>query len=213
MNTLDYILKKFNISYNDKTPMPIEIPNFGRNQLEELFHELGLTAGTEIGVEQGEYSEILCHANPNLKLYAIDAWKAYRRYRDHTRQPKLDSFYESTKARLAPYNCEIIRKFSLDAVRDFADHSLDFVYIDANHDFQNTTNDILEWSRKVKADGIIAGHDYYKQRHASTYHVWYVTNSITDAYRIKPWFVLGSKAVLKDQIRDKPRSWMWVKSR
>lgn len=209
-DSLDYILRKFKITYDDKTNMPIEIANYGRNQLAQLFTRLGFTKGAEIGVEQGDYSEILCRANPNLKLYSIDAWKAHRGYRDHTRQSKLDRFYETTKQKLAPYNCQIIRKFSLDAVRDFPDRSLDFVYIDANHNFQNVTNDIVEWSKKVKIGGIIAGHDYYKQKHASNWHVWYVVNSITDAYRIKPWFVLGSKPVLKGQIRDKPRSWMWV---
>lgn len=211
MSTLNYILKKFNIGLTDKTPMPVQIPNFGRNQLAQLFVELGFNTGAEIGVEQGEYSEILCLANPKLKLYAIDPWKAYRDYRDHTRQSKLDRFYETTKTRLAPYNCEIIRKFSLDAVRDFPNRSLDFVYIDANHNFQNVTNDIVEWSKKVKINGIISGHDYYKQKYKSQYHVWYVVNALTDAYRIKPWFVLGSKLVLKGQIRDKPRSWMWIK--
>lgn len=211
-DTLAYILRKFSLSFDDKTPMPIEIPNFGRSQLAELFAEFGFEVGAEVGVEQGEYSEILCLANPKLKLYAIDAWKAYRDYRDHTRQSKLDRFYETTKARLSPYNCQIIREFSLDVVKNFADKSLDFIYIDANHNFQNVTNDIVEWSKKVKEGGIISGHDYRRRREQQNIHVYQVVNAYTDAYRIRPWFVLGSQKRIRGEIRDIPRSWMWVKN-
>lgn len=40
MNTLDYILKKFNITFDEKTQMPIEISNFGRDKMASLFSEL-----------------------------------------------------------------------------------------------------------------------------------------------------------------------------
>jgi hypothetical protein len=224
MNTLDYILDKFNIVYPEveycadgegeviHTKMPIEIPNFGRDQLAVLFAELGFTMGAEIGVEQGVYSEILCRANPKLKLYSIDAWKAYRGYRDHTRQEKLDMFYKITQARLSGFNYELIRKFSMDAVKDFKDNSLDFVYIDGNHDFLNVTNDIYHWSKKVRPGGIISGHDFVKRRDEMAHvHVRMVLNGYTDAYKIRPWFVLGREAVVEGEIRDGSRSWMWVK--
>ncbi|TSC65333.1 MAG: hypothetical protein CEO21_440, partial [Microgenomates group bacterium Gr01-1014_80] len=156
--TLNYILKKFNITFGRKTPMPIEIPNFGRDNLASLFAELGFKTGVEIGVETGAYSEILLKNNPGLKLYSIDPWKAYSGFRDYTVQEELDKLYKDAKTRLAPYpNSEIIRKFSMDGVKDFADNSLDFVYIDANHSFLNITQDIIEWSKKIKVNGIISG--------------------------------------------------------
>ena len=52
------------------------------------------------------------------------------------------------------------RKLSLDAVNAFLDASLDFVYIDANHEFSVVLQDIRAWFAKVKPDGILAGHDY-----------------------------------------------------
>lgn len=120
--------------------------------------------GAEIGVEQGIFSEIICKNKNVKKLYSIDAWKAYKGYRDHTRQKKLDGFFEITKKRLAPFNCEIVRKFSLDAVKDFMDNSLDFVYIDANHDYDHVYEDLTIWSKKVKKGGIISGHDYIRRK-------------------------------------------------
>ncbi len=190
--------------------MPIEIPNFGRDNLATLFAELGFKTGAEIGVEAGIYSEILLK-NSGSKLYSIDPWKAYTGFRDYTVQDKLDSLYKETKTRLAPYNSEIIRKFSMDAVKDFADNSLDFVYIDGNHSFLNIANDIVEWSKKVKVGGIISGHDYVKHKPHMKIHVKQVVIAYTDAYCIKPWFVLGSYAEIPGQIRDNSRSWMWVK--
>lgn len=212
MSTLDYILKKFNIAFGRRTRMPIEIPNFGRDNLTTLFAELRFKTGAEVGVETGAYSETLLRNNPGLKLYSIDPWKAYRGYRDHIDQKELNQLYREARVRLKPYNCKIIRKFSLNAVRDFADGSLDFVYIDGNHSFLNIVHDIIEWSKKIKVGGIVSGHDYVKHRRHMNIHVKQVVNAYTDAYSIKPWFVLGTYEEIPGQIRDNSRSWMWVKT-
>jgi len=42
----------------------------------------------------------------------------------------------------------------------YQDHSLDFVFIDANHYYEGVKNDLDAWLPKVKDSGIIAGHDY-----------------------------------------------------
>lgn len=193
--------------------MPIEIPNTDRVTLAELFHELGFSIGAEIGVEQGVYSEVLCQKNPGLQLYCVDAWQAYKGYRDHVSQEKLDGFFEATQARLAKYDCHFIRQFSMDAVMHFPPNTLDFVYIDANHTFRHFTDDIDAWQKVVRPGGILAGHDYCKRKDSSGYqvHVVEVVQAYTQAYHISPWFVLGSKDIKDGQFRDRPRSWMWVK--
>jgi predicted O-methyltransferase YrrM len=52
-----------------------------------------------------------------------------------------------------------MRFLSADAAERFADESLDFVYIDANHAEPYVRQDIELWYAKIKPDGIIAGHD------------------------------------------------------
>jgi cephalosporin hydroxylase len=42
----------------------------------------------------------------------------------------------------------------------YDDESLDFVFIDAAHDYDNVINDITLWYPKVKTGGVVAGHDY-----------------------------------------------------
>src|SRR3990167_8709395 len=118
MQTLDYIVQKFNIDTEKR--LPIEISDFGRDNLASLFAELGFTSGAEIGVECGLYTEVLCKANPQATIYAIDAWQVYSGYRDHVSQGKLDVFYQDTLDRISSYgNCQLVRKFSMDAAKDF----------------------------------------------------------------------------------------------
>ena len=206
IDTLAYILNKLNIKSYSRRSRAIELPDFGRYELALLFNELGFTSGVEIGVQVGRYSEMLCKANPNLLLYSIDPWaaEAYKNAQHDMPylQNEFETNYEAAVKRLAPYNCTIIRDFSLSAVNTFEDNSLDFVYIDGNHDFQNVTNDICEWSRKVRKGGIVSGHDYTRYKLSSEIHVWQVVSSYTYAYGICPWFILGNKV----------KSWMWVKT-
>lgn len=185
---------------------PIEIPKATRKHLSRWFRKLGFKVGAEVGVETGTYSNCLCKCNPGVKLYSIDAWAAYKGYREHVSQGQLDEFYEETKKRMAPYNCEVIKAFSLDAVKRFEDSSLDFVYIDCNHEFQQITNDIAEWSKKVRRGGIVAGHDFRRgstmSSRSSVCHVEDVVRAWTNAYEIRPWFVLQG---------DNTPSWLWVR--
>ena len=53
-----------------------------------------------------------------------------------------------------------IKGYSLEVVNQYEDKSLDFIFIDAAHDYDNVFADITEWHKKLKPNGIIAGHDY-----------------------------------------------------
>lgn len=200
MDTLDYIGKKFNL----KSPGPgTNIPGSREVELLTIFKDLGFTKGVEIGVERGVFSEKICQANPQLTLYCVDPWKAYKGYRDHVSQEKLDLFYKETSERLSNYNCKIIRGFSEEVYKQFPDESLDFVYIDANHDFLHVTQDIYYWMTKIRKGGIVAGHDFRRDKGNYINHIKDVIPAITYALKINPWFILRSP--------DETSSWFWVK--
>jgi predicted O-methyltransferase YrrM len=55
----------------------------------------------------------------------------------------------------------LIEDTSVNASKLFKDKSVDFVFIDAGHDYDDIKSDITAWLPKVKKGGIIAGHDYY----------------------------------------------------
>jgi predicted O-methyltransferase YrrM len=182
--------------------LPIEIPN-SRDELGELFKKMGFKRGAEIGVEEGVFSLILCEGNPDMHLTGVDAWTAYRGYRDHVSQEKLDDLYNKTINRLKDYNFTAVRGFSQDVVQTIPDNCLDFVYIDAAHDFVNVTLDIAAWEKRVRKGGIVAGHDYRRTKGGAVNHTKDVVQAWTYSHGIKPWYVLRG---------DRAATWLWVKS-
>jgi len=192
---------------------PYEIPDCSRDDLPQFFVEMGYKVGAEIGVYKGEFSEKICKAG--LKLYAVDPWQVYEAYNHPRGQKRLDFQYEHTKRVLAPFsNCTIVRKTSMEAVEDFEDESLDFVYIDANHEFRYIAEDLYEWTKKVRKGGIVSGHDYFYNKTgtgADHWHVAYVLKAFVGAFGIENWHLLGRKNALPGEKRDKWRSWMFIK--
>lgn len=218
-NTLQYISDKYKIN-TSKRKQPLEIPNVTREDLARLFYELDFTVGAEIGVEQGKYSEVLLKENPKLELSSVDPWAAYEGYRDHMTQEEMDVIYKKAVERLSPYSNRVtlIRDFSVGAADSFEDESLDFVYLDANHEFMEVVKDIAYWERKVRVGGIVAGHDYIKRKTNNfLMHVPYAIDAYVAAYQIKPLFILGRKEAKanldpsKGEIRESTRSWFYVK--
>jgi hypothetical protein len=55
---------------------------------------------------------------------------------------------------------QILRMNSQEAAGRFADHSVDWVFIDANHDYAFVMEDMTLWYPKVKRGGLFSGHDY-----------------------------------------------------
>ncbi len=135
-----------------------------RLALAEHFATLGFKTGAEIGVFDGYFSEHLCKTIPRLFLYSIDAWEVYPGYRNQKFVGNMQEAEAKARERLGSFNCTIIKKFSIDAAKDFEDESLDFVYIDGNHEYKYVKEDIEEWAKKVRKGGIVAGDDYYMTR-------------------------------------------------
>lgn len=197
---------------------PAEIPDCSRDDLPQFFVDMGYKVGAEIGVYKGEYTDKFCRAG--LKIYAIDPWKAYGDYdkKNQKLQERQDFLYGHTQRVLAKYpDCTIIRKTSMNAVEDFKDDSLDFVYIDGHHGFKYVAEDIWEWSKKVRKGGVISGHDYAKLKTEKapndpyTCHVKYVVDAYTQACGISDWYVLGRQRLAEGERGDQWRSWMWIK--
>ena len=192
---------------------PFEIPDCCRDDLPSFFKEMGFTVGAEIGVQRGDFSKIICKAG--LKLYGIDPWLAYADYVEPgvQDQGKMDEAMGVNIERMKGHDFIPIRKTSMEAVNDFKDESLDFVYIDGNHSFKYVTEDIFEWSKKVRRGGVISGHDYVIMANKNhNLHVKYVVDAYTAAMGLRNWYVLGRKERIEGELRDKYRSWFWIKT-
>ncbi len=192
---------------------PVEIPNCSRDGLPEFFAEQGYKVGAEIGVYQGVFTEQFCKAG--LKIYGIDPWISFKgQGRSQRVQDNQESNYNYTRKLLSPYGsdrCELIRKTSMEAVRDFRDGSLDFVYIDGDHSFRYVAEDIYEWTKKVRSGGIVSGHDYWHSGPESrnlVCHVDAVVDAYTKLFDIKNWYIFGN---IGRGSNNSVSSWMFIK--
>jgi len=167
----------------------------GRDHLAMLFNDLGYKYGVEVGSHAGLYAECMCKANPGLRLVCVDPYTDYF----HHPESQMVEAMEAAKARLASYDVSFIRKPSLGAVKEFSDDSLDFVYIDAMHDFDNVILDLIAWIPKVRRGGIVSGHDYRKR---TDYGVVEAVDAYARAHDIKTYYVTC-------EMRDP--SWLWVR--
>lgn len=193
MNRVDEaICAKFRIKRRDNLPYTGWAGT--RVQLAELFGELGFNKGAEIGVRDGQYSEVLCKANPNLEILCVDPWHKFAMHSQAT----MDGIYAQAATRLAPYKATLIKKTSMDAVKDVPDRSLDFVYIDGLHEFEPVMLDIIHWAPKVRSGGILAGHDFCHYFQGGVVHA---VEAYTKAMNIRPWYLTH---------RDREPSWLWV---
>jgi len=200
MNTNEVIKKKFLIRDDDLPPYFSWIPGGAtRHHLAELFFELGYTKGAEIGVYVGRYSQELLDCNPNLELLCIDGWPVYQGVSKRVQ----GIYYERCVRRLTPYGdrAKIIKMLSKEALNHVPDNSLDFVYIDSDHHFDCVMTDIIEWSKKVRIGGIVAGHDYCNVHRGG---VITAVNTYVQAHEIHRWYTTKSPNELDP-------SWFWVR--
>ena len=190
----------------------IEIPDVGRDDFAKFLYEYGYRVGAEIGVNQGEYGITLCKAG--LKVYGIDCWENYKGYK---RVGTYKSHYEEAVQNLKGYDYTIIHKYSMDALDDFDDNSLDFVYIDSNHTLPYIVADIFGWEPKVRRGGIISGHDYAFVKGYGEHtrpmiydgvHVKAAVDACMYIMRIPKLYVLGEKL---SSNRDRWRSFFFFR--
>lgn len=132
---------------------------FINNYIRKNFPNGNLT-GVEIGSLAGDSAEALVLSGNFNKFYCVDPWKNGYDPKDSNNNQAAAS--ESKFDLMAANYPQIlkIKKTSMEALNDFEDASIDFVYIDAIHTYEGVCADIIGWSKKVKPGGILSGHDY-----------------------------------------------------
>ena len=123
-----------------------------RDDIPELCKEGGI--GVELGVWRGVYSDIILRHSKLDLLFSIDSWQP-----GSWSGPKSQNI---TRKKLAVHkNRSVLLPMSFsEAARIIADDSLDFIYVDGEHDYDSINRDIKEWWPKLKLGGLFSGHDY-----------------------------------------------------
>lgn len=134
--------------------------------------------GIEIGVLNGEFSKYILDNWPG-NLYLVDSWRKLDDYVDYNSR---DSKYHITCLLNTIKNIQdndsrahILRMLSIDASNIFPDEFFDFIYIDANHKYDDVMNDLNAWFPKLKKGGLFSGDDYIPDNNKDV-DVYFVTD-------------------------------------
>ena len=117
-----------------------------------IFVEIGTFAGRSsayLGVE-------IHNSNKDIKLYTVDHF-------DISADSSANStnFHQRVIETLKPLEhiVSVIKGKSIEVAKQFEDESLEFVFIDASHDYESVKEDIQAWLPKVRVGGIVGGDD------------------------------------------------------
>lgn len=122
--------------------------------------------GIEIGVYKGNFANHILNNCENLELYLLDCWQkqdehVYVDILNSNNEEMVNCLLETINKNSKYFNrIKIIKDFSKNAVNFFDDNFFDFIYIDANHSYESSKEDIIKWFPKLKKNGLFAGHDY-----------------------------------------------------
>lgn len=131
--------------------------------LELLLRTLGeKPTMVEIGTWTGHSATFLATYAKNRggELHCVDTFDGNGSVLEETaRLVKIEAILEENLERAGVRNFVQIHKMnSLEAVELFADKSIDFLFLDGDHRYQQLSLEITKWLPKVR--GIICGHDY-----------------------------------------------------
>lgn len=142
------------------------------NRLFDLANSLSNNAPVvvELGSWVGKSSVVLGHAIKNKnspELYCIDPFNAdgedasSDEYRNRQAKLALElrAVFEANVRNFGiPSITHTVAKHSFDAVKTWT-KSIDLLFIDASHDYDDVKQDINDWSPFIKPGGVIAFHD------------------------------------------------------
>jgi predicted O-methyltransferase YrrM len=116
-----------------------------------LFVEVGCFKGrstAHLAVE-------ILNSGKRIALHCVDYWNA----------PDQPDLLASFTANLTPLICrglslKLHRQTSTEAAGRFADRSVDFLWLDAGHRYEEVMADLHAWLPKVRDGGVVGGDDY-----------------------------------------------------
>jgi|WetSurSiteA1Bulk_404760.scaffolds.fasta_scaffold00135_2 hypothetical protein len=123
----------------------------------------------EVGVWEGmSISYLATLLKPRfgrISIYAVDLFDQTHVYKDNhkinTKVPNIKEVYNNNLVSAGVRDMIFdIQGVSWEVSSDFEEKSVDFVFLDAGHDYDSICKDLLSWSPKIKSGGVLSGHDY-----------------------------------------------------
>jgi hypothetical protein len=137
-----------------------------RDEFGTFLNEAGILGpAVEVGTAAGAFASVWLSTWQGRRLTLIDPWEP------QSGDEYLDLFnvgaagqsaHRAAVERLAEVDprARVLQGFSPAIASEFADGSLDCVYLDANHAYLAVRDDLAAWYPKVRPGGLLSGHDY-----------------------------------------------------
>lgn len=136
---------------------------------EELFSHIVDTCNdnsvfVEVGCWKGKSSAYMAveiaNSDKSIQFYCVDSWSGSKEHQfAQNRVGEILTIFLTNMKPLEKFY-KPIRMYSSEASQRFRDESVDFIYIDASHEYEDVKSDIIHWLPKLRKGGIIAGDDY-----------------------------------------------------
>ncbi len=111
--------------------------------------------GIELGVAKGIYSKRMLESNKFQRFYGVDIYGDKHDTKEYIQALNYINFQDS---RYSLLRCDFDSAIDL-----FPDNYFDFIYIDGYaHTGEEGGKTIIDWYKKLKVGGIIAGDDYHE---------------------------------------------------
>jgi len=146
------------------------LPQFGENwfNYQGLYSEMvkKFSSGShfvEVGSWKGKSSSFMAveiiNSGKQILFDCVDTWEGGKEHQGDSCISRLFEIFQENMEPLEGYYNAIKMK-SMEAVKLYEDESIDFIFIDASHEYEDIKDDISNWILKLRGGGIIAGHDY-----------------------------------------------------
>jgi hypothetical protein len=117
--------------------------------------------GIEIGSDKGNTTSFLLKTLQNLFIYCVDPYENYIDWNSNQLYER-ESTFQNFINRMTDYSdrYKLYRNKSDDAFKFFEKKSVDFIFIDGLHTYEQVKNDCQNYYSILKDGGIFSGHDY-----------------------------------------------------
>jgi len=122
----------------------------------------------ELGCWKGDFSLAILDVTEPNRFFMVDPyWKAYGDTFPWRNYGTVDCFTKAMyRIRFSPnYKATtVVIEYDTVFLEDYPDNFFDWIYLDSNHEYEQTALEIQALKAKVKDNGLICGHDYNSPR-------------------------------------------------
>lgn len=123
-----------------------------RDALLDLLPKGGIVA--EAGVFKGDFSQLILEKTAPKQLHLIDLWEG-KEGRENLELVRKKFAVEIEQGQVVLHQGE-----SVAVLRQLPENTFDWIYIDTDHSYATTAEELNLSAKTLKANGLLLGHDY-----------------------------------------------------